>query len=161
MSDYMSDLSGILNIPKTDPVAVAKHVTNPKGGKSLEMQDFLQLMVTTLQNQTIDDTADISEMMNQMVQMSVIQAITNISDLVTQSTSLNYAASLVGKEVTIGQYDNGALREIVGTVTGTGTYDGKQVVFIGDDVYQISDVMAVGRLPSRGEEAVTDETGRI
>ena len=57
----------------------------------------------------------------------MIQAITNITDAV----SLSYSASLVGKEVTVGSYDaKGKLQEIVGTVTGTGSYNGSPVVFV-------------------------------
>ncbi len=147
MSDYMGDLGSLLNV-QTAGTIVPKHTTNEKAGKSLDMDGFLQLMVAMLQNQTMDSTADTSEMMNQMVQMSVVQAITDISTLVNQSTSLTYAASLVGKEVTIGQYDAaGKLHETVGEVTGTGTLKGQQVVFIGNDCYYLTDIMAVGRLP--------------
>ena len=118
----------------------------------LDMTDFLTLMVAMFQNQDIDNAASTTDMMNQMVQMTVVQAITNISTLIDDSTVLTYAASLVGKEVTIGQYINGELKEIVGTVTGTGTLNGQQVVFIGDDSYYLNDIMAVGRLPEKKED---------
>ena len=39
----------------------------------LEFEDFLQLMVQQLQNQTMDNTADTSEMLNQLVQMSTVE----------------------------------------------------------------------------------------
>lgn len=104
------------------------------------------------QNQDIDNAASTSDMMNQMVQMSVVQAITNISTLIDDSTVLTYAASLVGKEVTVGQYKGKELQEIVGTVTGTGTLNGQQVIFIGDESYYLNDVMAVGRLPEKGTD---------
>lgn len=156
MSDYMGDLGSLLNV-QTAGAVVPKHTTNKKAGQSLDMDGFLQLMVAMLQNQTMDSTADTSEMMSQMVQMSVVQAITDISTLVSQSTSLTYAASLVGKEVTIGQYDAaGKLHETVGKVTGTGTLKGQQVVFIGDDCYYLTDIMAVGRLP---DEVKTPASG--
>ena len=42
-----------------------------------------------------------------------------------EANTLTYAASLVGKTVTIGVYDDqGNLQELVGEVTGTGTYQG-------------------------------------
>ena len=147
MGDYSFDLSGRLEAQSTG--RVAQHSTNRKAGYDLDMDGFLQLMVATLQNQTMDDTADASEMMNQMVQMSVIQAISNISTLVSDSTNLTYAVSLVGKEVTIGQYINGEIKEFVGTVTGTGTLNGRQVIFLDDDEtpYYLTDILAVGRLP--------------
>ena len=116
-------------------------------------------MVATLQNQSIDDTADTSDMLNQMVQMSMITAMNNISNLVSESTSLTYAASLVGKEVTIGIYEGNELKEVVGVVTGTGTLNGQQVIFIGDDIYYLTDVMAIGRLPASDEEKAANGSG--
>lgn len=153
--DYMTDLAGLVGKSATQATE-AKNSTNKNAGKNLEMDDFLMLMVAMFQNQDIDNTASTSEMMNQMVQMSVVQAITNISTLINDSTSLTYAASLVGKEVTIGQYKGGKLEELLGTVTGTGTLNGQQVVFIGNDSYYLSDIMAIGRLPERTEDAVPD-----
>ena len=137
---------------KTGTVKGATQSTNKKAGTDLDMTDFLTLMVAMFQNQDIDNAASTTDMMNQMVQMTVVQAITNISTLIDDSTVLTYAASLVGKEVTIGQYINGELKEIVGTVTGTGTLNGQQVVFIGDDSYYLNDIMAVGRLPEKEED---------
>lgn len=133
----------------TETAKVATKSTNKKAGSDLDMTDFLTLMVAMFQNQDIDNAASTTDMMNQMVQMSVVQAITNISTLIDDSTVLTYAASLVGKEVTIGQYKGKELQEIVGVVTGTGTLNGQQVVFIGDDSYYLNDIMAVGRLPDK------------
>ena len=149
MSDYMSDLSSLYGVQ--DTVATAKHSTNKTAGSDLDMDGFLKLMVASFQNQSIDDVADTSEMPNQMVQMSVIQAISNLSTLVSDSANLSYAASLVGKEVTIGQRTgNEITNELLGTVTGTGTLGGKQVIFLDnqEDPYYLTDIMAVGRLPA-------------
>ena len=53
-------------------------------------------------------------------------AMTNISELITQSTNLSCAAALVGKEVTVGQKVGTQVNRIKGTVTGTGVVDGQQ-----------------------------------
>lgn len=151
---YMADLSGVLGAG--GPI-YAKNSTNIKAGTGLEMNDFLSLMVAQFQNQDIDNTASTSDMMNQMVQMSVVQAITGITTLLNDATTLMYASSLVGKEVTVGQYVNGELTEIRGAVTGTGTLNGQQVIFLGDKSYYLSDVMAIGRLPDL--EDITPPTG--
>ncbi len=158
MSDYSFDLNGVIGTQSTPKVA--ENTTNKKAGSDLVMDDFLKLMVAQFQNQSIDSTADTTEMMNQMVQMSVIQAITNLSTLVSDSTNLSYAASLVGKEVTIGQRTGKEVEEILGTVTGTGTLDGKQVIFLDnkENPYYLTDIMAVGRLPEV-RTASTTETG--
>lgn len=147
MSDYMADLASVYGTQNTS--VTASHSTSKSAGGDLDMDGFLKLMVASFQNQSIDDTTDTSEMLNQMVQMSVIQAISNLSTLVSDSANLSYAASLVGKEVTIGERDGSEIKEILGTVTGTGTLNGRQVVFLNDEEtpYFLTDIMAVGRLP--------------
>ena len=122
----------------------------------LQFEDFLQLMVQQLQNQTMDNTADTSEMLNQLVQMSTVEMLSTVKDgleaLVNAST-LNYAASLVGKTVTVGRLDDeGKLEEVVGTVTGTGTYQGISVIFVDGEMYDLNDIMAIGELPELPEE---------
>ena len=97
----MNDLSNILGTQA--PIKQAQNSTNKKAGSSLDMTDFLTLMVAMFQNQDIVTPASTTDRRNQFVQMSVVQAITNISTLIDDSTVLTYAASLVGKEVTIGE----------------------------------------------------------
>lgn len=142
---FMNDVSSILGQP--EQILQTTHSTSKKAGKDLDTTDFLTLMCAMFQNQDIDNTASTTDMMNQMVQISVIQAITDISALINDTSVLTYASSLVGQTVTIGQYTGGELKETVGVVTGTGQLNGEQVIFIGDDVYKLSDVMAVGKLP--------------
>ena len=113
MSSYMADL-GLL-VSSQNKTNEAINSTSRKNNTTLDMQDFLMLMVAQFQNQSIDNTADTSEMMNQMVQMQSITAMTNMTD----ATIMSYAGSLVGKEVTIGQLDaQGKLQETVVTITG-------------------------------------------
>ncbi|WP_293010322.1 MULTISPECIES: flagellar hook capping FlgD N-terminal domain-containing protein [unclassified Oscillibacter] len=147
MSDFIGDIA---NIGSTNSTSSSK-----SGSMSLEMEGFLQLMIAQFQNQDPENAASTTDMLNQMVQMSMVQAITNITDAVT----LNYSASLVGKEVTIGTYDSdGKMQELVGTVTGTGTYNGNPVVFVDGKSYSMSSIMAVGRLPDYKEDASGDTT---
>ena len=140
MSDYLTDISGLGSASAYSGVSSA-----PSGSNlSIDMSDFLSLMVAQFQNQDPENAASTTDMLNQMVQMSMIQAIQNVTDAAT----MLYTSSLVGKEVTIGQYDaNGQLQEIVGTVTGTGTYNNNPVVFVNGVSYNASSIMAVGRLP--------------
>ncbi len=152
---FMTDAAAVLG--KTEELINTKHSTSKKAGKDLDTTDFLTLMCAMFQNQDIDNTASTTDMMNQMVQISVIQAITDISTLINDTSTLTYASSLVGQTVTIGQYDGTTLNETVGTVTGTGMLNGEQVIFIGDDVYKLSDVMAVGKLPANREPVETDK----
>lgn len=131
-------------------------INEPGEDVGLDFTDYLQLMIQQLQNQTIDNTTDTSDMLNQMVQMSVVEMMTKVQtsiDTLVDANTLNYAASLVGKTVTVGQYDeNGNIQEIVGTVTGTGTYQGTSVIFVDGEMYALNDIMAVGTLPSLPEQ---------
>lgn len=129
----------------------------------LDFEDFLQLMVQQLQNQTIDNTADTSDMLNQMVQMSMVQMMTKVQtsleDLTTANT-MTYAASLVGKTVTVGVYDEeGNIQEVVGEVTGTGTYQNTPVIFVNNEMYPLNSIMAVGTLPQTSSNGDTGSTG--
>ena len=149
MSDLMTDISGLYGSHKTDK---GKEITIAKKGSNLDldMTDFITLMITQLTSQGIDNTMDTSEMLNQMVQMQMITSMVNMTDAVT----MNYSASLVGKHVTVGKYcDDGKLQEIYGEVTGTGTIDGQQVIFLdNDEYYYLNEIMAVGKLPPKEEE---------
>ena len=148
MNGYMGDISNFLATNSTSAAATAK-AQKANSGYDLDMQDFLTLMVTELQHQSIDATADTSEMLNQMVMMQMVSALTNMTDV----SIMTYAASLVGKTVTVGQYDaEGQLQEIVGEVTGTGTMGGQQVVFVGEKYYYMSEIMAVGTLPEQQKQ---------
>lgn len=144
----MKDLStsGIL----AGNVANAKQKEHTSKNKvQLDMTDFLTLMITELTSQSIDQTADTSDMLNQMVQMQMVQAMVNMTD----ASMMTYAASLVGKDVTVGQINSeGKIEEVYGTVTGTGTMNGSQVVFVGDKYYYLNEIMAVGKLPEKVEE---------
>ena len=159
MSSYMADLGTYINSANSANATEAKNEGIKKAKKNamgLDMTDFLQLMVAQFQNQSIDNTADTSDMLNQLVQMQMVQALTSMTD----ASIMSYASSLVGKEVTVGTYDaKGKLQETVGIVTGTGTFNEQQVVFVDGEMYYMSDIMAVGRLPEAGEAEKPDNNG--
>ena len=147
MSDLMQDIGSLYG----EHVVGNKTIKVEKKGSNmdLDMIDFITLMITQMTNQGIDNTMDTSEMLNQMVQMQMIQSMVNMTD----ATLMSYSASLVGKEVTVGKYDkDNNLQEIVGVVTGTGTKDGQQIIFVNDEYYYLNEIMAVGRLPQEKEE---------
>lgn len=148
MSSFMADLNEISSVRGN----AASGVTIKKKGENMDlnMQDFLTLMITEMTNQGIDSSMDTSDMVNQMVQMQMVTALANMTD----ASIMSYAASLVGKEVTVAQYNaDNKLEELVGTVIGTGTKDGEQVIFLDNDkYYYMSEIMAVGRLPKKEEE---------
>ena len=151
MSDMMKDLTNYYKSDAlTSTLANKKLNIQQKGDNTkLDMTDFIQLMITQLTNQGIDESVDTSDMLNQMIQMQMVETMANLTD----ASIMSYAASLVGKEITVGKYDSeGNLQELVGVVQGTGTKNGEQVVFVNDEYYYMNEIMAVGRLPAKPEE---------
>ena len=133
----------------------------------LTFEDMLTLMCTQLQNQTIDNTADTNDMMNQLISMTVMQSLTTLTSAVEEvqtASVMNYSASLVGKEVTLGIYNEKTkeTEEVYGLVEASGTYDGKQVIFVDGQSYFLSSIMAVGKLPpikEGGDKPITSTPG--
>lgn len=71
---------------------------------TLTMVDYFKLLAAQLQNQDVTNPMDNSQMMAQMVQMGMMQAITAMTDSMEASTAVTtqtYAASLIGQEVTV------------------------------------------------------------
>ena len=96
-------------------------------------------------------------MLNQMIQMQMVETIATLTD----ASVMSYAASLVGQMVTVGKFDSeGNLQEVYGQVTGTGTMNGNQVVFIDNgDYYQMNEILAVGKLPPKEEVEDPEKPG--
>ncbi|HYE67133.1 MAG TPA: flagellar hook capping FlgD N-terminal domain-containing protein [Anaerovoracaceae bacterium] len=115
--------------------------TNNTGGTgTLNMDDFLQLLVAQLKNQDMYNTMDDSEYMAQMAQFSMLQAITDMSEL----SMTSYGVSLIGKEVTVGKIgDDGTVESIEGIVDSVNFYNGSPQVVVDDKSYSLSSVMSV------------------
>ena len=152
-----SDLDAYVN--RWEELEKEKALYEDKG--TLSFTDMLGLMVAQFQNQSIDNKASTTDMMNQLVQMSSMQAMTEVSTQIKELTLANvmaYSASLVGQTVTIGVWNEQTkkLEEIVGVVEGAGTYNGDQVIYVGGKGYYLSDIMAVGKLPPPKDEKPGD-----
>lgn len=123
------------------------------GSSMVDMDMFLKLLASQLQNQDPMNPMKESDYLNQMSQMATIEAITTITDV----SKTTYAASLVGKEVTLAEVNkDGSVEEVVGNVTGAGLYAGEQIIFVNNKSYSLSNIMCVGRLPEREEENTED-----
>lgn len=159
MGDFMADLNNRVGTLKKGTYHINGQtikVQNKGDNLNLDMTDFMQLMITQLTNQGIDDSMDTSQMLEQMVQMQMVTTMTNLTD----ASVMSYGASLVGKEVTVAKFGtDGKMEELVGTVTGSGTMDGKPVIVIGDEYYYLNEILAVGKLPPPKEDEKTDNSG--
>ncbi len=164
MSEYLGDigdfLAGSVSVKALEQKK-PKNATSTTSGSDLDFEAFLKLMVAQFQNQSIDNQADTTEMLNQMVQMSLIQSITDIRELITESTATTTAASMIGQKVTIGQIVGGESIEKEITVVGTGMVEGEQVLFGDDDKsYKMSDVIAIGKIPSDRSQFIPNKTNK-
>jgi len=113
---------------------------NKSGNGSLSMDDFLQLLVAQLKNQDMYNTMDNSEYMAQMAQFSMLQAITDMSEL----SMTSYGVSLIGKEVTVARIgSDGKMSTLKGIVDSVNFYNGSPQVVVEDMSYPLSSVMQV------------------
>ena len=151
MSSYIGDLNSVVNSYAATAASSTSKKSDETNSTSLSITDFLTLMVAQFQNQSLDSSADTSDMLNQLVQMTVVQAMSEMSEAmkdVSDSNVMTYTASLVGKEVTVAAFDeDGNFSEKVGTVTGTAVYNGEHILYVDGESYTMSQLMAVGRLP--------------
>jgi len=107
---------------------------------ALKMDDFLQLLVAQLKNQDMYNTMDDSEYMAQMAQFSMLQAITDMSEL----SMTSYGVSLIGKEVTIASIkDDGTVSSLKGIVDSVNFFNGSPQVVVDNNSYALSSVMQV------------------
>jgi flagellar basal-body rod modification protein FlgD len=137
------DISNYMKTGTTGTKKVENSIMR-ENAQTIDMEAFLKLFVAQMQHQDPLSPMDNSEMMAQMAQMATVEAINTITDV----SKTTYAASLVGKEVTVADIsDNGKLTEVLGTVTGAGLYAGEQIIFVDGKSYSLKHIMCIGRLP--------------
>ncbi len=121
----------------------------------MDLDDFYYLLAAQLKYQDADNPMDTSEMMGTLVQTQMIQAISSM----TQTNTTSYAASLVGKQVTIAETDTSGVYsgEVKGTVTGVVLGD-NPLVLVDGKYYYLNQVMAVGDVSAETETDAADTT---
>jgi flagellar basal-body rod modification protein FlgD len=136
-------IDGINNYLSTAATTAATSQTGNASAKtSLNMDDFLKLMVAQLQNQDMNNTADTSEYTSQMAQFSMVQALTDLTEL----SKTTYSLSMIGKEVTLAETkSDGTLNVITGTVEGVNLYNGDAQIIVNGVNYPMSSVMEVAQ----------------
>ena len=92
-------VNGVSNTQASSLAYVRNDVSASAG--ELTMTDFYQLLAAQLKYQDADNPMDTSQMMAQMVQTQMIQAITQM----TNNNTTTYVASMVGKNVTVKEVD--------------------------------------------------------
>lgn len=88
----------------TDAYNYQSYTVESNEKNTLSMTDYFKLLAAQLQNQDVTNPMDNSEMMAQMVQMGMMQAMSSMTDAMetsTATTTQTYAGSLLGQEVTV------------------------------------------------------------
>ncbi len=136
-----------------------------KSTSSSEMttEGFFKLLAAQLQNQDMSNPMDNSEMMTQMTQIAMMQAMNNFSTAMgdfAQVNTINYGTSMMGKEVMVGvQEKNGSIKKITGTVTRVDIFGGVPTLYIDDDDktgYPVSSIMSIYEKGHKPPENVED-----
>lgn len=124
---------------------------------TLTMEDFFTLLAAQLRNQDMNSPMSNSEMMTQLTQMAMMNAI----DTFSQTSVTTYSASLVGKKVSLAVYSETSqkVEEKVGTITSVDLFSGTPYFFLDNDYttsYPISSLMSVhdaeAKLPDKDDE---------
>lgn len=165
MAVSLSSVSGTQSPYQTGSYTVESNDKN-----TLTMTGYFQLLAAQLQNQDMSNPMDNSELMAQMTQMAMVQSMTAMTDAMKNSTAVNtqtYAASLVGREVTMAVTKENsygqetpvdvkyAKVEWVDFTSGDPT-----IKLEGDEkIYSLSHLVGMGRVPNPFEDQTGDSSG--
>jgi len=127
-----------------------KERAKTSSNSELTTEGFFKLLAAQLQNQDMSSPMDNSEMMTQMTQIAMMQAMNNFSTAMgdfAQVNTINYGTSMMGKDVMLGvQEKNGSIKKVTGTVTRVDIFNGVPTIYIDDDDktgYPVSSIMSV------------------
>lgn len=112
----------------------------------LTSEDFLQMMITQLQNQDPLEPTGNDELLNQISQMRSLQSNIELGDTlnsITNNQQLSSAASFIGKTIGATVPTAAGSREVSGVVTRAYVADGQAFVGVGDDSVPVSGVHTI------------------
>lgn len=131
-------------LKKTDDLSYVRRHTVTSTNANLSIEDFYKLMSAQLKYQDPSNPTDSTDMLNQMTQMAMISSIENMN-IMTQTT---YAASMMGKEVTVAKVAEGSnklIGEEKGVVTGVNLSGKNMTIWVNGKEYPLSRVMQIGK----------------
>ena len=136
--------------------ALEEKQQSAKNSTELSVNDFYKLMAAQLQYQDMNNPADTSEMMSTMIQAQMIQSITNM----TQTNTISYAASMVGKEATMAEVDVDGkyVGDTKGVISGVVLGD-NPIIMMNGKSYSLSQIVALGNVETKSETN-NDETDK-
>jgi len=107
---------------------------------SLEMNDFLNLLVSQIKNQDAMNPMDNTEFVSQLAQFSSLQAMSSLQEMSKQSQ----ATSLIGKTVVMATYDNkGNVVVKEGLVEKVTIHSGETKLYVKGEAFDLSNIMEI------------------
>lgn len=131
-----------------------------RGSSELGKEEFLQLLVTQLQNQDPLNPQSDQEFVAQLAQFSALEQMTNMNTTLNNTS----AYGLVGKEVIVSTKDStGKVNEVRGTVDYVQIQNGDAKLSINGELYSMDDLVQImdsfyaikEYLPSVEEQEIT------
>lgn len=111
-----------------------------KNKSSLDMGDFLNLLVAQMTNQDSMNPMENTEFVSQLAQFSSLQAMTDMVKISEQAQ----ATSLIGKIAVVAKYnDTGKLDIKEGVVEKVSIHNGETNIYIDGIAYGVSNVMEI------------------
>jgi flagellar basal-body rod modification protein FlgD len=136
-----SDLASLLASQSAS--SAAANGTNASNFASLTPDDFLKMLITELQNQDPTNPTDNNQILQQISEMSNIQATTSLTSSLTAmltEQNLSAASALVGKSVQ-GLADDGTTAS--GTVDSVPISNGAPKLNIGQQTMSLSNIKQI------------------
>lgn len=138
----MSTIDGIMRSAYGNNSASA---ASQQGSQGMSINDFYKVLAAQLKYQDADNPMNTSEMMAQMVQTQMIEAITQMNT----TNTITYASSMIGKEITVAEIDQTGRftgESTKGVVTGILMGD-SPIIYIGEKGYLLAQIMTIGEVP--------------
>ena len=111
--------------------------------------DYMNLLITQLQNQNPLEPMSNDQMASQLAQMSQLEQMehqTTTFDKVLQAQETTQATAMIGKQITF--YPDGADEAATAMVDGVELLDGEVVLLAGDQKVGLGEVLAITQGPA-------------
>lgn len=128
---------------QTYSAATRSGSTTRTGNKELERDNFMELLLLQLRSQDPLSPMDSAAMFNQMAQLSMLEQLWDIRDMLSESTTsqqLTQGATLIGRQVEANSLEAG---HISGLVESVRMQSGSVWLQIGEDEVRVDEVISV------------------
>lgn len=131
--------------------------TDKTDNSILEATDFMNLLITQMQNQDFTNPMDNTQMVNQMATFANMEAMQNMAEYAKTS----YAMTLVGKSVTASRYSGSGIETTSGVVTKVSfaADENDYIVYVNGKKYKLAQIMEVGTTDGSATDDGVDNDG--